>query len=325
MLALAQIVCAVDDGLLPTQRNTVSSDAACTFLADRFAVFPVGRGFFFKQVFRNSSFAPSVDQPLNYPDVQELTSLLYHSPAGNPYEGMAPLRRSGKNGSRPPASGMDGFTFSFAAKYSPEITAFVLRTLDGPPRFAVEVGSYLGAGATLTWGPLAKRGRGLLLCIDTWQGDLHMRLTPTSRFGPGYLRMVKGMPHLNEAFMQHVVDRNLSDTIYPLPMPSILGARMLATTSWLIDLIYIDSAHERGETIIEIHLYWQVLRPGGLLMGDDYRDFPAVKADVDEFARCQGVEVLTGRTFGAPNEWAIIKPRDAERAPRGPLGSWRAA
>jgi hypothetical protein len=217
---------------------------------------------------------------------------------------------------------MDGFTFSFAAKYSRSIAAFVTRKLGAPPRFAIEVGSYLGAGATLTWGPLVKRGGGLLLCIDTWQGDLHMRLQPTNRFNPGHLRLDKGMPHLNEAFMQHVVDRNLSDVIYPLPMPSILGARLLATTAWLIDLIYIDSAHERGETLIEIHLYWQLLRPGGVLMGDDYREFPAVREDVQEFARCQAVEILFGKhETGSDNTWAILKPPHAKSTtPRGNLG-----
>jgi hypothetical protein len=294
--------------------------ATCAFLASRFPVFPAGRDLFFRQVFKNSTFRPSVDEALSYPRAENLVSLLYHSPIGNPYAGMAPLRRHG--GRDPPARGMDGFTFSFAAKYSRSIAAFVTRKLGAPPRFAIEVGSFLGAGATMTWGPLVKRGGGLLLCIDTWQGDLHMRLHPTNRFNPGYLRLDKGMPHLNEAFMQHVVDRNLSDVIYPLPMPSILGARLLATTAWLIDLIYIDSAHERGETLIEIHLYWQLLRPGGVLMGDDYREFPAVREDVQEFARCQAVEILFGKhETGSDNTWAILKsPHAKSTTPRGNLG-----
>ena len=189
--------------------DTNGSTMACTFLTERFPVFPVGRWLFFKQVFRNISFTPSIDMALSYPTAPNLMALLYHSPSGNPYDGMAPLQRAGKRGVRPPASGMEGFTFSFAAKYGRDISSFVIRTLGLPPRFAIEVGSYLGAGATLTWGPLVKRGGGLLLCVDTWQGDLHMRLKPSNRFDAGYLRLFKGMPHLNEVFMQHVVDRNL--------------------------------------------------------------------------------------------------------------------
>ena len=118
--------------------------ATCAFLAARFPVFPAGRDLFFRQVFKNSTFRPSVDEPLSYPRAENLVTLLYHSPIGNPYAGMAPLRRHG--GRDPPASGMDGFTFSFAAKYSRSIAAFVTRKLGAPPRFAIEVGSYLGAG-----------------------------------------------------------------------------------------------------------------------------------------------------------------------------------
>jgi len=44
--------------------------------------------------------------------------------------------------------------------------------------------------------------------------------------------------------MQNVVDRGLSDVIYPFPIPSIVAARFIATTAWKIDLIYVDSAHE---------------------------------------------------------------------------------
>jgi hypothetical protein len=34
-------------------------------------------------------------------------------------------------------------------------------------------------------------------------------------------------------------------------------------------LIYLDSAHEQGETLIELALYWNILQPGGVLFGDD--------------------------------------------------------
>lgn len=104
----------------------------------------------FRGIFRNATFAPSMDTPLSYPTAEQLKLLLYHSPPVNPYKDMAPLKRPSKNGGERVNSGMEGFTFSFAAKYRRELMAFVLSTLDAPPRFAVEVGSYLGAGATLT-------------------------------------------------------------------------------------------------------------------------------------------------------------------------------
>ena len=58
-------------------------------------------------------------------------------------------------------------------------------------------------------------------------------------------------------------------------------------------------------------------------MGDDYRDFPAVRSDVDEFARCEGLTIISGGVhgrLGSPNTWAIRKPLDAARGVRGTLG-----
>jgi len=44
---------------------------------------------------------------------------------------------------------------------------------------------------------------------------------------------------------------------------------------------FLDSAHEHGETYVEACVFFKLLRVGGLLCGDDYYSFPAVKADID--------------------------------------------
>ena len=93
-------------------------------------------------------------------------------------------------------------------------------------------------------------------------------------------------------------------TIFPLSMPSIVGARLLARLPWIVDVVYLDSAHEKGETFVELHLYFELLRPGGLLIGDDYAMFPAVKHDVDRFARCHGLIVR----HPTENTWLMAKP-----------------
>ena len=46
------------------------------------------------------------------------------------------------------------------------------------------------------------------------------------------------------------------------------------------------------------------------------QEFPAVRADVDTFARCNGLTVITATR----NTWAIRKPQTAPRGLRGPLG-----
>ena len=99
----------------------------------------------------------------------------------------------------------------------------------------------------------------------------------------------------------------LENTVYPLAMPSIVAARTIANFNWIVDIIYIDAAHELGETIAELMLYYQLLRPGGLLMGDDWKGFPAVAHDVQAFADCKGLEVV--HLPKLPNgQWLIQKP-----------------
>ena len=95
--------------------------------------------------------------------------------------------------------------------------------------------------------------------------------------------------------------------MYPLTLSSILGARAIATFNWIVDIAYIDSAHELGETLVELFLYYDLLRPGGLLMGDDFYMFPAVAHDVTIFASCKGLKVdfLPEEYFG---QWVIQKP-----------------
>jgi hypothetical protein len=62
--------------------------------------------------------------------------------------------------------------------------------------------------------------------------------------------LVRGAPTLYDRFLATVAGANLTTTVLPLPMPSILAARLLAMTAWKVDLIYLDASHERGETLV---------------------------------------------------------------------------
>ena len=83
------------------------------------------------------------------------------------------------------------------------------------------------------------------------------------------------------------------------------GARLLATLNWIVDVVYLDSAHEIGETFADLSLYFQLIRKGGVLIGDDYIDFPAVKHDVNLFVHYKSkflkFEIIDSQ------QWGIIK------------------
>jgi SAM-dependent methyltransferase len=58
-----------------------------------------------------------------------------------------------------------------------------------------------------------------------------------------------------------------------------------------VDMLYIDSSHEREQTLAELRAWWTALRPGAVVIFDDYThpDFPGVREAVEEFG-LQGVQ-----------------------------------
>ena len=53
----------------------------------------------------------------------------------------------------------------------------------------------------------------------------------------------------------------------------------------------------------QLHLYWSLLRPGGVLLGDDIDVSDAVRHDVRQFAACHNLSIQ----LFAPNEYLIQK------------------
>jgi hypothetical protein len=90
-----------------------SPSGTCSFLAHFFPAFPVARPALSEAIFHNRSGLPSASQPLSYPTAEALRELLYHT-RRSPYHGMAPVIPPGATR---PKKGMQGLSFSFAAKY----------------------------------------------------------------------------------------------------------------------------------------------------------------------------------------------------------------
>jgi predicted O-methyltransferase YrrM len=164
----------------------------------------------------------------------------------------------------------------------------------------IEVGSFIGSSAVLLGDFLQAKG-GSLICIDTWLGDINMWLL--DRFSQT-MGKDDGNPKIFQHFLDNIKDHSLERTIVPLRLPSLVAARMLKVLKWNVDFVYLDSAHEAGETFMELSLYWNLLRKGGILFGDDYNNFPAVKHDLDLFCRVIG----QSPTFtGEGDTWILYK------------------
>ena len=114
-----------------------------------------------------------------------------------------------------------------------------------------------------------------------------------------------GRSHLYDNFIQNIIDGHATDVVLPMAVSSLVGAKILWAHKYTPDVAYIDTAHEKGETLGELFAYWELLRPGGVLVGDDYDYFPAVKADVDEFVAYKN---LTLHFTPSKKTFALQKP-----------------
>ncbi|CAF2671631.1 unnamed protein product [Rotaria sp. Silwood2] len=113
-----------------------------------------------------------------------------------------------------------------------------------------------------------------------------------------------GRPTVYYQFLANIMEQNLTNIVLPVSMSSIIGARFLQTYQFRPQLIYLDSAHEQGETLIELALYWNILRPGGVLFGDDF-GWLSVRCDLKKFTYIRN---LTIEHLG--NTWHLKKSLD---------------
>ena len=191
---------------------------------------------------------------------------------------------------------------AYEAHVSDATLSYVRECVGAPIRAMLEVGSFVGSSAVL-FGRNVQADGGFLLCVDTWCGDVNMWLRPEFR---DTMAFRDGQPRIYERFLGNIVDNELQDVVLPIRMSSIVAARMFWVLGYRFDAIYLDSAHEYGETFTELALFYSLVRPGGVLFGDDLRLFPAIRHDLTVF--CGRAAVPSPRLFDKENTYVIHKP-----------------
>lgn len=179
------------------------------------------------------------------------------------------------------------------------------------PTFILEVGSMVG-GSAIRMAEVAKKiGKTpTIVCIDPFTGDVTMwayetYLTETHQYR--YINVKKGRATIRNRFDKNIIQAKLTNQILPLEMTSIVGLRLIkrlhheGRLSRLPDWIYLDSAHELGETYLEAKLAFETLSIGGILFGDDW-DWVAIEEDITRFAKDFSLKV---NFLG--NHWYIAK------------------
>ena len=174
----------------------------------------------------------------------------------------------------------------------PEVIESILDLVQ--PAFWLEIGSMLGGSAIRTAQLIRSRGLATgVVCIDPFCGDVNMWAweQPKRRAGEWlFLHLQKGRPTIFDRFIANVVAAGQADIMLPVTATSIVGTKLLARLlsegriTSLPNVIYLDSAHEPDETFLELRNCWNLLPPGGVLLGDDW-SWNAVREDVLRFAR----------------------------------------
>lgn len=152
----------------------------------------------------------------------------------------------------------------------------VLASAPQPVSFWLELGAYEGGSAILT----ARRaenhqsGATAVVAVDTFLGDartLWLR-TPEER---RQLLRPDGTVSLYDTFRANVRAASVESAVLPFPATSVVALRVIRELSAqgvvpAPQVIYLDSAHEEGEVLLELRLAWEVVAEGGIVFGDDW-------------------------------------------------------
>lgn len=157
------------------------------------------------------------------------------------------------------------------------------------PTYIVECGSMLGGSAIMMAVVLKNNNKSTeIICIDPFTGDVNMwdwERNPGWKF----LRLENGIPTIYKRFLANCKYSGFEDTILPINATTSVGIKLLqrllvqGRISELPNYIYLDSAHEKDETFIELSLCWNCLINRSILFGDDWL-WDAVRGDVIKFS-----------------------------------------
>jgi hypothetical protein len=171
------------------------------------------------------------------------------------------------------------------------------------PAVVIDVGVWKGASTLFLADALHRHGDGgVVIAVDTFLGSWEHGIVGSELYG--LIPRRHGLSLQYEQFMTNVVRSNAQDRIIPFPQSSTAAATILRHAGVTAGLIHIDASHDYEDVLRDARAYWEILEPGGYLVGDDYHPtWPGVVQAADEFAHEKGVIL----TIDSP-KWIVRKP-----------------
>lgn len=169
----------------------------------------------------------------------------------------------------------------------PELLTTLFTTIE--PSYIVECGSMLGGSAIIMAETLKKCNKSTeIICIDPFTGDVNMWDWEKSHTWK-FLRLENGIPTIYKRFLANCKYSGFEDKILPINATTSVGIKLLQRLlvqrriTSLPNYIYLDSAHEPDETLLELMLCWNCLTTKSVLFGDDW-GWKSVRDDVHKFS-----------------------------------------
>ena len=153
------------------------------------------------------------------------------------------------------------------------------------PARIIEIGTWKGGSALTLASHLDRLGLDSeIICVDTWLGALEMWTDLDDPARHGSLHLKHGFPTLYYTFLANVARAGKQNRITPFPVPSLTAAQWCALRGIRADLIYLDGSHEEEDVYQDLVSWWDIVRPGGTLFGDDW-SWDGVRLAVQRFAK----------------------------------------
>ena len=114
---------------------------------------------------------------------------------------------------------------------------------------AIEIGSHEGASALWFTANLLKSPHSVLYCIDPWEED----------------------PQRFERFKQNIAESPDRGKVRPMRARSFDALSELIRQGVRANLIYVDGDHTARGALEDLVLAFRLLKPGGMMLCDDYQ------------------------------------------------------
>jgi predicted O-methyltransferase YrrM len=164
----------------------------------------------------------------------------------------------------------------------------------------VDVGVWKGQ-STITMARAMKTAGvdGCVIAVDTFLGSAEHWDTARNLFTRS-----NGFPNIYQTFLANVHAAGITDYVVPMPQTSVNAAMILRQLRITASVIHVDAAHEYESVLNDAQEYWNILAPGGYLIGDDYHpSWPGVIRAAGELSArlCRPLSIESPK-------WILQKP-----------------